>query len=155
MNKRCLLFLFSLLFLLAACHRQQGYYANPAAVVVSTAHDLTGSPYRYGGRSPEGFDCSGLVWYCYRKAGIVVPATTDDQRKAGEKVTGRWKLKKLQPGDLLFFRVERWLGKPNHVGIYVGNGRMIHASTSRGVVLDSLDNVYWEDSFTYARRIIR
>ncbi len=146
--------LFTLLIMLTGCHKE-AYYTNPAAVVVSTAHALTGTPYRYGGRSPEGFDCSGLVWYCYRKAGIVVPVTTDDLRDAGKKVTGRWKLSKLEPGDVLFFRVERWLGKPNHVGIYVGNGRMVHASTSRGVVLDSLDNEYWEDSFTYARRIIR
>lgn len=140
--------------ILLSCHKAPRI-SNPVAVVLDTAHQMKGVSYRYGGRNPNGFDCSGLVWYCYDRAGIVVPIDTDHLRKAGSKVTGRWNIGKLKRGDLMFFRVDRMFGRPNHVGIYVGNNRMIHASTSRGVVLDSLDNEYWKAHFTYARRIIK
>ena len=139
---------------LLSCHRAPRI-SDPIAVVLETAHRMTGTPYRYGGRSASGFDCSGLVWYCYDRAGVVVPTDTDHQRKAGSKATGRWKIGKLKAGDLLFFRIDRMFGSPNHVGIYVGNNRMIHASTSRGVVVDDLENTYWKDHFTYARRILK
>jgi len=146
--------IFMVLLALTACHRAPET-VNPLAVVLDTAHRCAGTPYRYGGRSTGGFDCSGLVWYCYDRAGIVIPVDTDHQRKAGDKVTGSWKPRKFEPGDLLFFRIDRMFGRPNHVGIYVGHNRMIHASSSRGVVVDDLENSYWEEHFTYARRIIK
>jgi len=134
------------------CHKAPAV-RDPVQVVLETGHALKGTPYRYGGRSPAGFDCSGFVWYCYNRAGLVVPATTDTLRKAGKKVTGRFKPEKWKPGDLLFFKIDKIFGRPNHVGIYAGHDRMLHASTSRGVVLDDLNNPYWKKRFVYARRI--
>lgn len=150
--RRAWILLFVLL--LTGCHTKPET-ANPVAVVLQTAHNAVGTQYRYGGRNTGGFDCSGLVWYCYDRAGIVLPVDTEHQRDAGNKVTGRWKLRKLKPGDLLFFRIDRLMGRPNHVGIYIGHNRMIHASSSRGVVVDDLANPYWKKHFTYARRIVK
>lgn len=111
--------------------------------VVSVAHDMLGVPYRPGGSTPRGFDCSGLVSYSHGHAGIPVPRTAREQY-ARAKPVGR---RDLLPGDLVFFNTEgRWV---SHVGIYVGDGRFVHApSSGKQVALESLDNPYWR------RRII-
>lgn len=105
--------------------------------VVRTAQSLIGSPYRYGGASPRGFDCSGLVYYAYGQTGMRVPRSTEAQYAATLQVrTGE-----AVPGDVLFFRIE---GKPSHVGIYVGDGRFVHApSSGKQVGYASLDDEYW------------
>ncbi|HDP90301.1 MAG TPA: NlpC/P60 family protein [Thioalkalivibrio sp.] len=107
--------------------------------VVRTAQSMIGKPYRYGGNTPgRGFDCSGLVEYSHRVAGIHVPRTTAQQQSAARPVA----LRDLQPGDLLFFRIE---GKTGHVGIYLGDGRFVHApSGGKSVGVASLDHVYWK-----------
>ncbi|NOZ13300.1 MAG: C40 family peptidase [Acidobacteria bacterium] len=143
-----------LLTFMAACHKKP-YYSNPITVVLNTAASLQGTPYRYGGRNPRGFDCSGFAWYCYDRAGIVIPATTKQQRKAGKKIARSLKFSKLKPGDLLFFKMKKIFGHPNHVGIYAGHKRMYHASSSRGVVLENLNNRFWKKHFSYARRIVK
>lgn len=140
--------------ILTGCHRGPDYYANPIAVVMQTASSMKGTPYRYGGRSPKGFDCSGFAWYCYHRAGLTIPTTTDLQRKSGDKVARSLKFSKLKEGDLLFFKINKFFGRPNHVGIYAGHNHMIHASPSRGIVLEDLDNHYWKKHFVYARRIV-
>jgi cell wall-associated NlpC family hydrolase len=84
---------------------------------------MVGVPYRYGGASPAGFDCSGLVYYAHVKAGVVVPRTAAEQRRESRKVSKR----QLRPGDLLFFDTS-W--RSSHVGIYVGNGEFVHAPSS-------------------------
>lgn len=106
--------------------------------VVRTAQSMIGKPYRYGGTSPsKGFDCSGLVQYSHRVAGISVPRTTGQQHSGARPVS----LSQLQPGDLLFFRIE---GKTGHVGIYLGEGRFVHApSSGKHVSITTLDNSYW------------
>ena len=114
---------------------------------LSIAATLVGSPYRYGGSSPRGFDCSGLVYYAYGKAGIGVPRTTQAQYRQAERVP----LSQLHPGDLLFFR----LGSQPvaHVGIYAGNDRFIHApSRGKQVSYDSLNNAYWQTRLLAAGR---
>ena len=151
---RKIVFLLVLLPLLVGCHRKP-YYTNPITVVLNTGSSLKGTPYRYGGRSPRGFDCSGFAWYCYDRAGIVIPTTTKLQRKAGHKVARSLKFSKLEPGDLLFFKMKWIFGHPDHVGIYVGHRRMLHASSSRGVVQEDLDNKFWKKHFSYARRIVK
>jgi cell wall-associated NlpC family hydrolase len=106
---------------------------------LAIARDMVGTPYRYGGASPRGFDCSGLVYYSYRKAGIEVPRTTGEQYRQSERVT----LAGLRPGDLIFFRLSQ--RKPSHVGIYAGSGQFIHApSGGKHVSYASLGDPYWE-----------
>jgi len=91
-----------------------------------------GVPYRYGGASPAGFDCSGLVQYSYGVAGRDLPRTTGALWSEAVTVERNG----LQPGDLLFFRFD---GKMSHVGLYVGNGRFVHApSSGRVVTIDDL-----------------
>lgn len=111
--------------------------------VVAAAHQMLGAPYRPGGSTPRGFDCSGLVSYSHGHAGIPVPRTARDQYSRAKPVGRR----DLLPGDLVFFNTEgRWV---SHVGIYVGDGLFVHApSSGKQVALESLDNPYWR------RRII-
>ncbi len=85
----------------------------------------------------------------------MIPTNTKLQRKAGKKVARSLKFSKLEPGDLLFFKMKKFFGHPDHVGIYAGHRRMYHASSSRGVVLENLDNHFWRKHFSYARRIVK
>jgi cell wall-associated NlpC family hydrolase len=108
-----------------------------------------GTPYRYGGTSPQtGFDCSGLVYYIYsRGAGIALPRTTEGLSEIGTPVD----IGELETGDLVFFDTLR---KPySHVGIYLGDQRFIHAPTSGGQVeIVDLRAQYWQARFSGARR---
>lgn len=102
-----------------------------------------GSPYRYGGSSPRGFDCSGLVHYAHSQVGIEVPRTAQQQARQARLV----RRAALRPGDLLFFDLGDDRAAPpkvHHVGIYEGEGRFIHApSAGKRVSRGSLDNPYW------------
>lgn len=108
---------------------------------VTIAMQQIGAPYRYGGNGPSGFDCSGLVHYAYLRAGRAVPRTTRRLWVHTEAV-GR---SDLVAGDLLFFSIE---GKMQHVGLYIGNEKFIHApSTGRRVSVASLHSGYYDDAF--------
>lgn len=112
----------------------------------AVAMDQLGVPYRYGGSSPSGFDCSGLVQYSYSRVGKRVPRTTG-QLWSSTKVVGRHE---LRAGDLLFFNVE---GKMSHVGLYLGEQRFVHApSSGRTVSVASLDSPYYNSAFVRAGR---
>lgn len=114
---------------------------------VAIAYDMLGAPYRYGGASPRGFDCSGLVYYSYRKAGIHVPRTTQAQFRGAQRV----KKSELQEGDLVFFKLTR--ANVSHVGIYTGRGNFIHApSSGKHVRYGSLKDSYWRDHLVAAGR---
>ncbi|MGV3344220.1 NlpC/P60 family protein [Enterobacteriaceae bacterium LUAb1] len=108
-----------------------------------------GAPYRYGGMSRRGVDCSGFVYLTFRdRFDLQLPRTTSAQTNIGTRINQ----KDLLPGDLLFFKTgsgERGL----HVGIYDTDNQFIHASTSQGVTRSSLDNRYWRKVFWQARRI--
>jgi cell wall-associated NlpC family hydrolase len=126
---------------LTGCASTPAEYAAPPVVhrpVLDIAVSELGTPYRYGGSTPRGFDCSGLVYYAYYKSGIRVPRSTMAQYRHARPVA----LKNLQPGDLVFFRFAH--RSVSHVGIYAGNARFIHAP-SRGQVVsyDSLNDPYW------------
>ncbi len=122
--------------------------SQPVRGVVETALAQLDKPYRYGGQSPRGFDCSGLVYYAYQHSGIHIPRTSHEQLRQARRVP----MKTLAPGDLLFFRETR---KVTHVGLYVGDGRFIHASTGRGMVkLSSLEDPYWQEHLIGAGRYI-
>lgn len=106
-----------------------------------------GTPYRYGGLSRNGIDCSGFVYLTFRtRFGIRLPRTTDGQIEMGYDVSAR----RLEPGDLLFFSTGFF---DHHVGIYLGGKNFIHASEHHGVMISSLDNHYWRSNFKEARRI--
>ncbi len=118
--------------------------------VMEIAESLRGKPYRYGGITPEGFDCSGFVHYVYRKAGLSIPRTTRDQYRTSRRLP----IEKAKPGDLLFFRISS--RKLSHVGLYAGNGRFIHASTSQNRIADSsLRDPYWHDRLIGVGRVYR
>ena len=112
------------------------------------AQKMIGKPYRYGGNSPAGFDCSGLVQYSYSRAGLPIPRTTRSQRESSVAVGSQ----SLRAGDLIFFDQEG--RKSSHVGIYIGNGRFVHApSSGKQVRVDKLDKTYWKKHYVGARRI--
>ena len=117
------------------------------AQVVFTAMQMVGVPYRWGGSTPQGFDCSGLVQFAYSNAGLRLPRTTAAQLDATAPVT----LENAQAGDLLFFRDG---GRTSHVAIYLGEGRFVHApSTGKQVSLDSFGSTYWRMRFARAGRV--
>ncbi len=103
--------------------------------------------YKLGGLSKRGIDCSGFVYLTYlNRFGIILPRTTAQQARNGRKIPRR----KLKAGDLVFFKTSR---KVRHVGIYIEDGKFLHASTSRGVTISKLDNIYWSKKYWKAVRI--
>nr|WP_052116201.1 C40 family peptidase [Lysobacter dokdonensis] len=128
--------------------------ADPARAnsVLMRAIGLVGTPYRYGGNTPEGgFDCSGLVNYVFRDmAAVALPRTSRDLAStSGRKVP----VDGLAAADLVFFANG---GSVTHVGIYVGEGRFVHAPSTGGTVrLDHLDGPYWAQHYAGARRVLQ
>ena len=115
--------------------------------IVSVAMSLRGARYRYGGATPRGFDCSGLVFYAHRQLGLAVPRTSRDQADAADAVQPR----KLRRGDLVFFKIGS--SSVNHVGIYIGKHRFVHApGAGKPVTVNSLDDAYYAGSFSSAGR---
>lgn len=143
--------LIALVLLLGGCattpHAPAPSPAGDRAAV--NALKLIGAPYRYGGASPSrGFDCSGLVQYSYRGAGVSLPHNTEKQRHLARPIHRA----ELRRGDLVFFDEE---GKKNsHVGIYLGDGTFVHApSSGKHVRRDRLDSPYWRKHLSDLRRI--
>lgn len=118
--------------------------------VIRTATSLLGTPYRFGGTTPAGFDCSGYVAYVFRHAaGMDLPRRSIDQVRWGRPIAPL----AMQPGDLVSFRIDR--EQALHVGIYLGAGRFIHAPSTRGAVnIQSLGLEYWRTRFLGARRVL-
>ena len=122
-----------------------------ANAVLMRAISLVGTPYRYGGNTPEGgFDCSGLVNYVFRDMlDLRLPRTS---RELAATQGPRIATDRLASGDLVFFGS---VGQVSHVGIYVGEGRFVHAPNSGGTVrLDRLDGAWWREHYTGARRLL-
>jgi len=117
--------------------------------VVSIAQQLIGAPYRYGGTTPSGFDCSGFTQFVFKQANITIPRTAAQQRDSTQTISS---LRQLIPGDLIFFKTSE---RSNHVGIYVGNNQFVHTSTGQKQVKKSnLQNNYWRRHFVKFGRFI-
>ncbi|AXK72438.1 NlpC/P60 family protein [Lysobacter sp. TY2-98] len=120
-----------------------------AQSVLARAFALLGTPYRWGGTSTEGFDCSGLVGYVFRNAlGVELPRVAREQAQTGMQV----ERSQLTAGDLVFFSTHS--SGVDHVGIYIGDGKFLHAPrTGRDVTVSQLDSGYWNGKFVQARRV--
>ncbi|MBX2915097.1 MAG: C40 family peptidase [Cyclobacteriaceae bacterium] len=148
------LWLFSIILILASgC--VSGRIKDQRDKVIATARTFTGTPYKWGGTTRAGMDCSGLTCNAYRAIELELPRTADAQATVGKKV----KRKKLAPGDLVFFATGKKKREITHVGIVTNvNARndvkFIHASTTLGVVETNLYSDYYHKRYRKARRII-
>ncbi|MCR8746284.1 C40 family peptidase [Romboutsia lituseburensis] len=118
--------------------------------MVKKAHEQLGKPYVWGAEGSNSFDCSGLVHYVFGQNGIKTPRVSRDQYKVGKSVSKS----NLQSGDLIFSSSDS-SGRVTHVGIYVGDGKMIHAPNSKGVVKKvDVNTSYWKNTYVGAKRIL-
>ncbi|GAA3734449.1 C40 family peptidase [Spinactinospora alkalitolerans] len=121
-----------------------GSYTGPASgnarVALDFAYAQIGKPYVWGGTGPDGYDCSGLTQAAWSQAGVSLPRTSQQQFNAGQRIS--WD--QMQPGDLLFFYDS---AAPTHVGMYAGNGKMVHASTSSKPIGEVTLNDYYRSNF--------
>lgn len=119
-------------------------------VLLQDSRNYVGVPYVWGGESPSGFDCSGFVYFMFNKHGFDIPRqTSGDYYKMGTSVSKA----NLQPGDLVFFGVNT-PGVVSHVGFYMGDGKYISATSSSGIAIVSMDNVYWSKYYMGAKRVV-
>ena len=117
--------------------------------IVSTARKYLGTPYRSAGTSPKGFDCSGFTYYIFQQYGISIPRCSADQGSVGTTISKS----DLQIGDLVIFQ-NTYKAGPSHAGIYVGNGKFIHSSSSGGsVMISDLTSGYYDNHFHSGRRV--
>lgn len=128
--------------------------ASKASSIIALAKTYEGTRYRYGGTDKRGMDCSGLVYTCFKEEAIDLPRVSRDMATQGMPIS----LRNATEGDLLFFQTSKNRKVINHVGIVVEvNGKdikFIHSTTSRGVIISSMEESYWRNSFIEARRII-
>lgn len=118
-------------------------------IILSEFKQWEGTPHKMGGNSKKGIDCSGFAYYMYGELfDIKVPRTTKLFLKEGVRIDKY----QLKPGDLVVFRPPTY---PHHVGIYVGDNKFIHASTTKGVMMSDLNNPYWLKYYLMSRRILR
>lgn len=122
--------------------------ADSTTNLVNTARSYIGTPYSYGGTTTSGFDCSGYTQYVFKQEGISIPRTTDQQYAMGASVAKG----DLKTGDIVFFNTSG--SGVSHDGIYIGAGKFIHSSTSKGVMISAIDDpAYWGSRYIGARRV--
>lgn len=116
--------------------------------ILTYANTFTGVPYKFGGTTPAGFDCSGYIRHVFQKVGVQLPRQADEQYTVGKKVEKQ----NLQPGDLVFF--ETYEPGVSHSGIYIGDGQFISATSSSGVAVADIDDSYWGPRYVGAKRVL-
>ena len=150
-NLRIFLVLFVLAFLFfeGCAPKQVRLYNVPDSVrgnIVQTALSLQGKPYRSGAKGPDSFDCSGLVHFVFKQNRVLLPVIAEDQGRAGVDVDYAGVL----PGDLILFSIDGG----SHVGIMVNKSEFVHASKSRGVVVDKIAASYWQKRFVAYKSVL-
>lgn len=144
------------LFLIScASHKHVNVRDEQVSKVISTARSFIGTPYKYGGTTRSGMDCSGLLINSFRVIDVSLPRSSEDQSKVGEEI----KMNDLQPGDLVFFATGKKKKKVTHVGLVTeckgkDNVKFIHSSSSLGVVETNLYAEYYQKRFRGGRRVI-
>ena len=127
---------------------------KPREGVVLYAKEYLGTPYSLGGNNTRGIDCSGLIHNAFKKQGVRVSRTVDLLRKEGKRIS----IDRAKPGDIIFFRTSK-RRKLTHAGIVVGRKRdvplFIHSSSSKGVIISSMNEGYWNKAYAQTRRLIR
>ncbi len=122
--------------------------------IIDVARSFHGTPYRFGGTTSNGMDCSGLVYTAFKEEEVFLPRSSRDMATQGKKIS----LNEVTIGDLVFFKTDSRRNVINHVGIvvdvYPGKVLFIHSSTSQGVIISAMDESYWNKAFVEARRII-
>jgi len=146
------------ILLLTSCGPTKRYrpivkYAHPSSGTLQKILRTTyGDPYRYAGQGPNRFDCSGLIYYSFATMNLWLPRTARDQSRRGTTIS----INELHYGDLIFFDTHRpYRGRVNHVGIYIGGGRFLHASsTKRRVVSASIHSSFYHKRIIVCKRLI-
>jgi murein DD-endopeptidase / murein LD-carboxypeptidase len=142
--------------LLSSCSgsiRRTASYPQPlpqkaARLLVNEAGKHVGEPYHYGGTTRKGWDCSGFVKTVYQRTlNITLPRTSDEMFRSSFQIPPSY----ARPGDLVFFKIRH--KKPSHVGIFIGDNRFIHVSTSDGVIISKLDDPYYQRYLLAIKRI--
>ena len=122
--------------------------------IVNHAKGFVGTRYKFGGTTRKGMDCSGLVYVSFKQENIALPRMSREMAKKGMRIN----LNQVEEGDLVFFRTNKNRKVINHVGLVVeskrGSVKFIHSTTSRGVIISSLDEGYWNEAFVEVRRVI-
>ncbi|MFK7749813.1 MAG: C40 family peptidase [Kordia sp.] len=128
--------------------------SSKASAIIKTAMAYKGTRYKFGGTTRKGMDCSGLTYIAFGENKVQLPRVSYQQATKGKRV----KLNAVQKGDLLFFQTNKNRKRINHVGLVVSHKsgviKFIHSSTSKGVIVSSLNERYWKNAFTEARRVL-
>ncbi len=131
-----------------------GKISGSVKSILKDAESYLGSPYKFGGNSSSGFDCSGLTTKVFDENGLKLPRRSSEQANTGKNID----IEEVKPGDLLFFATAGG-SKVSHVGIVHtiendGEIKFIHASTSKGVIISSLNEKYWNKAYLHAQRVL-
>jgi probable lipoprotein NlpC len=159
MNRKpiyCFVYIIAIFLLLtyASCSSTRVSREKKTDMVITRARSYTGTPYKYGGTTVLGMDCSGLLMRSFEVIDVYIPRTAAQQSKLGKKVT----IDELRPGDLVFFKTLKKQGKVTHAGLVTDNRKsgqimFIHSSSSKGVIEVNLLSDYYRSVFVKARRL--
>ncbi|KMY53020.1 peptidase P60 [Bacillus sp. FJAT-27231] len=131
--------------LLVPVHSADAAYS--ADSVIAEAKKYIGTPYKWGGTTPRGFDCSGFIQYAHKQVGLSLPRTAAQMYQKGSVISKS----ELEPGDLIFFST--YSKGASHVGLYIGDNEFIH-SASKGVRIDKVSNSYYQKRYLGSKRIV-